>query len=140
MLLMAGRRDHTGHKMDKHTLGYPGCIAGIRVRDKSATGYVIDFSHSYNSDVEEGEEVVVKFTGPVRVAVMSNDSRINPPYIREISLGTLTGTNRLTNWNLPFHGLEPNHYYALVLYSPGHERYDISTPFSRKCFLTSDSK
>ncbi len=83
---------------------YPICFFGSSVGRDNATAFVIHFDHSYKSDKQgctktESEDCkeVVKLTGPIRVAVRSNDSRIDPPYLREINLGSLTGQNRLAN-------------------------------------------
>ncbi len=74
---------------------------------------------------------------PVEVGVVSNDSRLGAGLVSSQRLGTLVdqggNSNTLSNWYLPFSGLKPSHYYALVIYDP---RVGPSQPFSRKCFLT----
>ncbi len=77
------------------------------------------------------------YFGPVRVGVMSNDSRLGTGLVSSIELGTLVDEDsRLTKWYIPFTGLKPSHYYTLVIYDPS---VGPSQPFSRKCFLTSRS-
>jgi len=78
------------------------------------------------------------FSGSVRVAVLPNDSRLpSRDPIGDRKLGDLpdAGDAGLTNWYIPFTGLQPEHYHAVAIYSsdPG---YGIGRPFHRQCFLT----
>ena len=66
---------------------------------------------------------------------MSNDSRLGKVLVGSMRLGTLIddGSSRLSKWYIPFTGLKPSHYYAMVIYDP---RGGPSQLLSRKCFLT----
>ena len=106
---------------------YPVCFFDSSVGRDNATAFVIHFDHSYKSDKQgctktESEDCkeVVKLTGPIRVAVRSNDSRIDPPYLREINLGS--SRDRI---DLPIGG-----FLSLVFYQTITTRHDLqSWPF-----------
>ncbi len=104
---------------DLHT----ACLTSLSSNHNSAKLAVIDFR-------EDG------FSGPVNVALQPNDSRLQSVPISEQQLGNLSSDDdRLTNWNIRFTGLQPRHYYAVVIYSPA-DGHGISKPFWRQCFLT----
>ncbi|MCY4350865.1 MAG: hypothetical protein OXC25_13560 [Thiotrichales bacterium] len=73
------------------------------------------------------------FSGPVHVALVSNDSRLGTSMIQSRKLGELQAADdaRLTNWYLPFGGVKASHYYAVVIYGT-----DSSRSFFRQCFLS----
>ena len=99
------------------------CLTSLRSNHNSAKLSVIDFR-------EDG------FSGSVKVALQPNDSRLQSEGIEVRELGNLlSDDDRLTNWNIPFTGLQPRHYYAVVIYSTD-DGYGISKPFWRQCFLT----
>jgi len=104
--------------------GYRYCIVGFSgLKHNSITYAVLDFKRP-------------EYSGPVRVAVMSNGSRLQTSTpIKSLPLGELANGGKLTKWHLPFTGLRPAHYYALVIYSPD-AGYGPSKPFYRQCFLT----
>ena len=101
-----------------------GCIVVISGLGRHTKILVIDFKKS-------------DYTGPVRVAVIQNDSRLGDGVFRSRILGNLENPgDELTDWTPPtWHGLKPGHYYAAVIYGEG-EGHSHQTPFFRQCFLT----
>ena len=101
---------------------FPDCLISLVPTHSSARSAVIDY-------YEPGYE------GPVHVAIISNDSRLGPRMIGAPKrLGTLPHPGGLTNWRLSFGGLQPEHYYAMVIYGS-----DPARPFYRACFLSDDA-
>ncbi len=110
----------------KYDRCFPDCLSSLSVKHDSAKATIIDF-------YEPG------FMGDVYVAVIENDSRLegdNAFVGSPHQLGTLDGTStpQLERWYLPFTGLKPCHYYALITYSPNGDGRQV---FERTCFLTS---
>ncbi len=118
---------------------YPDCGTHISPKHNFARVAVLDFHWPEvpavpATSTTPGKPGKPAYFGPVHVAVMSNDSRLDNMLVSSKPLGTLVdGGPKLTNWYIPFTGLEPSHYYAMVIYDPG---VGPSQPFSRKCFLT----
>ncbi len=100
---------------------FPDCLISLFPTHNSAKSSVIDWYHP-------------GYEGPVHVAVISNDSRLGPMTIVTRQLGTLPHSGGLTNWRLSFSGLQPEHYYAMVIYGSDHAKH-----FYRTCFLTDDA-
>jgi len=116
---------------------YPsGCFVIISPKQTSVKTAIIDYRVPGKPD---DESAIPPYSGLVKVAVISNDTRLGRVVIEEKELGTLSGTSSdgrgLKNWYLPFTGLKPAHYYALVIYGTD-GGYGLEKPFSRKCFLT----
>ncbi len=121
-----------------------GCHVAISPKQTFVNTAIVDYRVPKKLD-EDGDIVTPDYTGPVKVAVVSNDTRLGKITIGEKDLGTLTNTHYgeghgfggrgLTKWYLPFTGLKPDHYYALVIYGTA-QGYNRDNPFSRKCFLT----
>ena len=101
---------------------FPDCLISLFPTHNSAKSSVIDWYHP-------------GYEGPVNVAVISNDSRLGPTTIGlPQMLGTLPHPGGLTNWRLSFGGLQPEHYYAMVIYGS-----DPAKHFYRACFLSDDA-
>jgi len=100
------------------------CLTGIVLNHDNMKMTIVDF--------EEPD-----FSGSLSVAVLPNDSRLpsrNP--IGKRKFADLTWASGLTGWyKIDFHGLKPEHHYAVVIYSPD-EGYGIEKPFYRQCFWT----
>ncbi len=112
----------TLHSADIYKDCFPYCLISIEPTHNAMRSSIIDYK-------KEG------YTGPVDVAVISNDSRLGPGMIGgPTRLGALPAPDGLTNWNVRFHGLEPAHYYAMVIYGSG----GPANPFFRSCFLSNE--
>ena len=76
------------------------------------------------------------FSGTVNVAVVPNDSRLpeSTPMVRKLGTVQEADDRVLTNW-YTFTGLQPDHHYTFVIYSPD-PGYGLSKPFLRSCFIT----
>jgi len=114
--------------------GWDGCLTSIVLDHDQMKFTVVDFKEP-------------DYDGPLSVAVLSNDSRImpgqpvgnvvkikNPIGAEGSDSNTLSYAAGITGWHKhTFTGLEPEHYYAVVIYGE-----DMHTHFYRTCFWTDD--
>ena len=111
----------THYRSEIYKRCFPDCLTSVTPTHNTVKSSIIDW-------YEPG------YKGPVRVAIISNDSRLGSGMIGEPKrLGTLPHPGGLTNWHVLFTGLKPEHYYAMIIYGS-----DDSKPFYRACLLSGD--
>ncbi len=112
-------------KTEKYKDCWPDCLTSISPRHNFVKVTIVDFT-------------VANFDGPLKLAVMSNDSRLSEsPYMQVRDLGKGGNTSVSNWWKYQFDGLQPRHFYTVAIYSTD-SGYGLEKPFYRACFLTSD--
>ena len=133
---------HTRDHHQKRSCGWD-CVMSLKVKNNSLKASVYDF-HIRNHDLWEWDVFAdrdwIERPLTLRAGVVSNDTRfVSPLPISSKPIGELKRKeDTVDKGYILLEGLQPNHYYTFIIYSPELEgvnsRGGHTAPFVRTCF------